>query len=87
MSYPPVILITMSNLSPVVDRVDGSARVPDSRYDDGWESDFPRLLPEASARSGLIDGLDRMAAGPALGTYLATVDVTDLNGYDRVVVL
>jgi hypothetical protein len=77
----------MSNLSPVFDRADGSAQMPDRRYDDGWESDFPRLPPEASARNGIIDGLDRMAPGPILGTYLATINVAELSGYDRVVVL
>jgi hypothetical protein len=77
----------MSNLSPVFDRADGSAQMPDRRYDDGWESDFPRLPPEASARNGIIDGLDRMAPGPILGTYLATLNVAELSGYDRVVVL
>jgi len=57
------------------------------RYDDGWETDFPRRVDESSAFDSIPDGLDRVAPGPILGAYLANVDVNRLCGYDRVVVL
>lgn len=67
--------------------VEDSAQDLDGRYDDGWETDFPRLPHGSSAYDSIPDGLDRMAPGPVLGTYLASVDVSRLSGYDRVVLL
>ncbi len=67
--------------------VDDSPQAPDGRHDDGWETDFPRLSGESSAGDTIPDGLDRMRPGPVLGTYLSTVDIERLSGYDRVVVL
>jgi len=77
----------------VVGLVGDSGQVLDGRYDDGWETDFPRRVDESSTYGvvGVVDsipdGLDRMAPGPVLATYLANVDVDRLCGYDRVVVL
>jgi hypothetical protein len=71
----------------------GPGRVRDGRYDDGWLTDFPRRVDDASPYGtsgvfeGIPDGLDRMAPGPVLGAYLANVDVNRLCGFDRVVVL
>jgi hypothetical protein len=59
----------------------------DGRYDDGWETDFPRLPHGSSSYDSIPDGLDRTAPGPVLGAFLASVDVNRLSGYDRVVVL
>ncbi len=67
--------------------VGDSDRVLDDRYDDGWDTDFPRLVDEPSTYDSIPDGLDRMAPGPVLGAFLASVDVDRLCGYDRVVVL
>lgn len=67
--------------------MDDSEKDFDDRYDDGWETDFPRLPHGSSTYDSIPDGLDRMAPGPVLGNYLASVDVNRLSGYDRVVVL
>lgn len=77
----------MSTSTQALSRVDDSEKDFDDRYDDGWETDFPRLPHGSSTYDSIPDGLDRMAPGPVLGNYLASVDVNRLSGYDRVVVL
>ena len=83
----------MSTSTQAVGLVGDSGQNLGGRYDDGWETDFPRRVDELSTygTSGVVDsipeGLDRMAPGPVLAAYLANVDVDRLCGYDRVVVL
>ncbi len=67
--------------------VGDSDRVLDDRYDDGWDTGFPRRVDEPSTYDSIPDGLDRMAPGPVLGAFLASADMDRLCGYDRVVVL
>ena len=59
---------------------------PDSRYNDGWETDLPQRIGSADLQF-IPDRLDRMAPGPILAAYLSTVDVSLVSGYDRVKVL
>lgn len=77
----------MSTSTQALSWVEDSTQDRGDRYDDGWETDFPRLPHESSTYDSIPDGLDRMSPGPVLGTYLASVDVSRLSGYDRVVVL
>ncbi len=44
-------------------------------------------LGDGSAADGIPAGLDRMAPGPVLAAFLASIDVDRLSGYDRIVVL
>lgn len=81
------MLCCMSTSTQALSRVDDSEKNFDDRYDDGWETDFPRFPNESSTYDSIPDGLDRMAPGPVLGNYLASVDASRLSGYDRVVVL
>jgi uncharacterized protein DUF222 len=78
---------TQASSVQVVGLVGDSGQVLDGRYDDGWESDFPRRVDETSTYDTIPDGLDRMAPGPVLAAFLASVEVDRLCGYDRVVVL
>jgi hypothetical protein len=77
----------MSTSTQAISLMADSDRVLDGRYEDGWETDFTRLADESCAFDRIPDGLDRMAPGPVLGTFLANVDVRRLSGFDRVVVL
>ena len=83
----------MSTSTQAVGLVGDSGQVLDGRYDDGWETDFPRRVDGSSfygvsgVPDSIPDGLDSMAPGPVLAAFLANVDVDRLCGFDRVVVL
>ena len=77
----------MSTSTQAVGLVGDSGQVLDGRCGDGWESDFPRFGVESTSYETIPDGLDAVAPGPVLGTYLASIDVHRLCGFDRVVVL
>ncbi len=87
LSHLFALLSSMSSSLQALRLVDGSVQDPDRRFDDGWETDFPRLPLESSINMSIPDGMDQMPPGPELGAILASVDVHGLSGYDRVVVL
>ncbi len=76
----------MNTSAHTVTFVEESVDRPDSRYNDGWETDLPQHIGSA-ALPFIPNRLDRMAPGPVLAAYLSTVDVGLVSGYDRVKVL
>lgn len=78
----------MSTLTVVPTPEQDSGRNPNEETnDDGWDSDLSERFEEP-ARSGFIPPrLDRMRPGPVMAAYLSAIDVNDLSGYDRIVVM
>ena len=77
----------MSTSTQALRLVEDSTQTLGDRVNDRWESGFPGLPFEPSTIGQIPDRLDAMPPGPELGRLLDEIDVDDLSGYDRVVVL